>query len=188
MLRNVALWGLVGVLAAGLGGCTSEGSPSFAPSAQTSREDLPRLADARLGGVWEVKMKVTRNTFESKPHRSQSGWRFHPTCETGACDVPFKGTVEIGRRAGKSSRDHLRFPMFERRGNYQGDYRPRIHLSCGSAPAQLAITTTEARVDDAGRWIATAWEGTYSRWSNAACGGDRLRTLVFGTPTLAPQT
>jgi hypothetical protein len=186
-LRSIALWGLVGVLAASLAGCTSGGPSSSAPSPQASDDDLPRLAEARLEGVWDVQMKVRRNTFESKPHRRQSGWRFHSLCQTGACDVLFKGTVEIGRRAGKSARDHLRFPMSKRRGNYQGRYRSRIHPSCGSAPAHLEITVTEARIDDRGRWVATAWEGTYARRSAAACGGERLRTLIFGTPTWAPQ-
>jgi len=177
-LRKIALVGLAGMLAASLGGCTSDGSPSSASSAQASHGVLPRLSKARLEGVWNVRMKVTKNTLGSKPNRKQSGWKFHPTCATGACHVLFKGTVD---------RDHLRFPMSERRGNYQGSGGTR-HPSCGSVPAQLAITLTEAEMDDRGRWVATAWEGTYTRRSDATCGGMRLRTLIVGTPTWAPQT
>ena len=187
MLRKIALVGLAGVLAASLGGCRSDGSPSSAPSAQASHEVLPRLSKARLEGVWNVRMKLTKNTFGSKPHRKQSGWKFHPTCETGACNVLFKGTVEIGRRAGESAWDHLLFPMSERRGDYQGGGGTR-HPSCSSVPAQLAITVTEAAMDDRGRWVATAWEGTYTRRSDTACGGMRLRTLIFGTPAWASQS
>jgi hypothetical protein len=172
-------------------GASPEASTSpQAPAASPTPTELPRLplAEARLGGKYDVKVFVTSNSFDSKPAPRQV-FRFVPKCDEGACDVTLIGAMAFtqglaDRQGAGAEKRFIRLALLGR--SYRGT-KVGFWASCGDEPDKdrwtFAIKADRARyVDDV--WTVVRWSGTWSRAADfsGACKPGHLRAVIRGTP------
>jgi hypothetical protein len=162
---------------------TTEPSPVTSP-------DLPK-DEARLEGDYKVKLFVRRSNFLSNPAKLQN-WSIEPTCDKGTkCPVVLSGKVEFGsgpgssKRAPSGAKNEFDVKLHGLGGRYGGSVTD-FFASCGDAPCKdtwtFSMRVTEADyVGDT--WIATEWEGSWSRFSpgNGVYRDSRLTAVVRGS-------
>ena len=177
--------------------CSSKSGPAASATRNLGGDSpsltkLPKLPlpEARLQGIYLVKMYVTHNSFDSKPATNQK-FRFEPKCNEGSCDVTLGGAMQFTQgledrqQAGAEKRFLLRLAKLGR--DYAGT-KVGYFASCGNKPDKdrwtFDIKVDKARYIDS-MWTVVHWSGTWTRDSNfgGLCTPGRLKTVIRGTRT-----
>jgi hypothetical protein len=134
----------------------TDGLPASEPAVVRIRTPLPPLKDARLVGVFNVKLRRTSTYgISDVPEKSSAGWRFRPECSTGPCDVRWTENF-ADLPALELTRDGAR---------YEGSATGKPGVTCGGTEStgsySLVVRVVAAELI-AGVWQATKIEGTWS--------------------------
>jgi hypothetical protein len=134
------------------------------PATIAVRTPSAPLAFARLQGLYDVTLitesKFGYGTFSA---RHNTGWRFVPVCDEGACDVDWRDT-----------NSHELAARLDRMGaSYEGSDSGRFNIQCHGRPLVSTLTfrlhVTRAKVvGDA--WRAAALEGHLTQREDAQLG------------------
>jgi hypothetical protein len=134
------------------------------PATIAVRTPSAPLAFARLQGLYDVTLitesKFGYGTFSA---RHNTGWRFVPVCDEGACDVDWRDT-----------NSHELAARLDRMGaSYEGSDSGRFNIQCHGRPLVSTLTfrlhVTRAKVvGDA--WRAAALEGHLTQREGAQLG------------------
>jgi len=121
------------------------------------------LGTARLGGVFDVRLKLDSSYGITGLKGGTAGWRFTPSCADGPCGTRLKDLNSM-------------FPATDLKqdgGVYEASGSGHLGLECGgvaltsSYEIRLRVVAAETV---GGEWRATKLEGTYSHSSGAQLG------------------
>jgi hypothetical protein len=134
------------------------------PATIAVRTPNASLALARVQGVYDVTL-ITDSKFGygSFPARENTGWRFVPVCDEGACDVDWRDT-----------NSHELAARLDRTGaSYEGSDSGRFNIECNGHPVVSTLTfrlhVTRAKVVG-DTWRAAALEGHLTQREGAQLG------------------
>jgi hypothetical protein len=134
------------------------------PATIAVRTPSAPLALARVQGLYDVTL-ITESKFGygSFPARDNTGWRFVPVCDEGACDVDWRDTTS-----------HELTARLDRTGaSYEGSDSGRFNIECQGHPVVSALTfrlhVTRAKVVGE-TWRAAALEGHLTQREGAQLG------------------
>ncbi len=136
-----------------------------------SAPTVPRLANARLAGDFDVTTRVTSASGINvhKGSTDSGSWRFTPACTTGACSTKLRYEYR-----GASFDEHtVRIPLKKSGATYTGSTSTPL-VECnfkdvfGTMTVRLEVTKGEW-ID--GRWRATRVAGKYDYYAPTATAG-----------------
>ena len=167
---------------------TDSPSTTATPSSTPSLQEQP-IQLARLSGTYNVKLYVTRSTYESKPDRQQV-FKFAPKCDEGPCDAALSGNMSFGgagaddrKSAGASNKFVVKLRTLGKK--YEG-FDSGYYGSCDGKPVKdrwtFAVSSERASyVDEV--WTVTKWTGTWTRdsGSGGTCTPGYLKAVIRGS-------
>jgi hypothetical protein len=119
------------------------------------------LALARVQGVYDVTMTIeSRFGISSFPGPANTGWRFAPVCDRGACDVEWRDT----------NAHELTTRLRRTEATYSGSDAGRFNLACQQTAvvSSLTLTLHVVRAKVVGNtWRATVLEGHVTQREDA---------------------
>ncbi len=134
------------------------------PATIAVRTEVPKISEARLEGVFNVRMNLDSSYGISGVRKhGTAGWRFRPDCTQGPCDVSWKG---LNPTLGPMD-------LVRDRARYDGSGSGKLGITCGgtrtTSSFRVNVKVIKARMID-GEWTAVKIEGTWSFTDPAALG------------------
>jgi hypothetical protein len=134
------------------------------PATVVVRTPSAPLALARVQGLYDVTL-ITESKFgySSFPARENTGWRFVPVCDVGACDVEWRDT----------NSNELTARLDRSKASYAGSDSGRFNIECNDHPVVSLLTfrlhVTRAKVVG-DTWRASVLEGRLTQRESAQLG------------------